>query len=308
MLEGDAQIKDLLAISYYDSKLCYFLSTVINKINWVTCGKGVYSKFLKRKVTKQFLRPNFVNIYNFDMNSVDRADHLRKNYCFGEDLRQRKWWFSIFLWGLDVSMVNAYLLYKSWMEMHKLSPMSHYRFRERIAEAWMDLDNYWKERYPKRRKLVSQASVCLSGKSIKQLSTGSISSLSRQTRSTAASAAITPRKNCRQLSQTALDSGRFASRLLHSGDCTHLPTPVHSKHSECQLHKWASKRTRKQVMTCSDCDITLCVQYYKPFHTVLNLNCIKADIENDQDITVKSYPLSSHPNTIGVDMKNIRRI
>ena len=206
-------------------------------------------------------------------------------------------------------MVNAYLLYKSWMEMHKLSPMSHYRFRERIAEAWMDSGNYWKDRYPKRRKLVSQASsVSLSGKSINQLSTGSISSLSRQTRSTAASAAITPRKTCRQLSQTALDSGRVASRLLPSGDCTHLPTPVHSKHSECQLHKWASKRTRKQVMTCSDCDVTLCVQCYKPFHTVLNLNCTKADIKNDQDVTVKSHPLSSHPNTIGVDMKYIRRI
>ena len=123
VLEGDAQTKDLLAISYYDSKPCYFLSTVINKVNWVTC---------------------------------------------------RKWWFSIFLWGLDVSMVNAYLLYKSWMEMHKSSPISHYRFRERIAEAWMDSDNYWKERYPKRRKLVSQALVCLSGKSINQLSTGSI--------------------------------------------------------------------------------------------------------------------------------------
>ena len=82
-------------------------------------------------MTVSFSRPNFVNIYNFDMNSVDRADHLRKNYSMGEGLRQRKWWFSIFLWGLDVAMVNAYLVYKSWMEMHKMTPKSHYRFRER---------------------------------------------------------------------------------------------------------------------------------------------------------------------------------
>ena len=87
------------------------------------------------------------------MNSVDRADHLRKNYYLGEGLRQRKWWFSIFLWRIDVAMVNSYLVYKSWMEMHKLTPIEHYRFRESIAQAWMDSDNYWKDKYPKRRRL-----------------------------------------------------------------------------------------------------------------------------------------------------------
>ena len=88
-LEGDTKIKDLLAISFDDSKPYYFLSTVINEVNWITCGKEVYRKLMKCKVTKQFLRPNFVDIYNYDMNSVDKADHLRKNYCLGEGLRQR---------------------------------------------------------------------------------------------------------------------------------------------------------------------------------------------------------------------------
>ena len=52
--------------------------------------KKVFSKVLKEKVTKNFLRPNFVNCYNYDMNSVDRADQLRKNYELGVNLRQRK--------------------------------------------------------------------------------------------------------------------------------------------------------------------------------------------------------------------------
>ena len=183
-----------------------------------------------------------------------------------------------------------------------MTPIEHYRFRESIAQAWMDSDNYWKDRYPKRRRL---ASVGLPGKGKDQLTTGSISSLSRQTRSTTTS---TPRKSCRQLNQTALDNGRFASRLLHSGDCTHLPTPVHSKYSECQLHKWANKRTRKQVMSCSDCDITLCVQCYKPFHTVLNLNCIKADIENDQEINLDTYSVASYRHHVDIDMVDVRRV
>ena len=92
------------------------------------------------------------------------------------------------------------------------------------------------------------------------------------------------------------------------GDCTHLPTPVHSKHSECQLHKWANKRTRKQVMTCSYCDITLCVQCYKSFHTVLNLNCIKADIENDQEININTYPSVSHRYHVDIHMVEVCRV
>ena len=115
------------------------------------------------------------------MNSMDRADHLRKDYSMREGLRQRKWWFSIFLWGLDVAMLNAYLVYKSWMEMHKMTPKSHYRFRESVVEAWMDSENFWKDRYPKRSR---RTPVGLSGKSKDQLTAGSISSLSRQTRST----------------------------------------------------------------------------------------------------------------------------
>ena len=60
-----------------------------------------------------FLRPNFVDKYNQDLNSVDRADQLRTIYNVRKGLRQRRWWWSIYLLGLDVAIVNAYLLYKS---------------------------------------------------------------------------------------------------------------------------------------------------------------------------------------------------
>ena len=44
VLEGDSKVKDLLAISYYDSKPCYFLSTVIDKVSWDTCGKNALAR------------------------------------------------------------------------------------------------------------------------------------------------------------------------------------------------------------------------------------------------------------------------
>ena len=91
MLEGDKQIDNLVAISFYDSKPVYFLSTVVPEIKWDVCGKKIFSKRLKEKVTKKFFRPKFVNVYNYDMNSVDQTDHLRKNYALGQNLRHRKW-------------------------------------------------------------------------------------------------------------------------------------------------------------------------------------------------------------------------
>ena len=49
VLEGDTKVNDLVAISYYDSKPCYFLSTVIDEVSWVTCGKQIYSKLMKKR-------------------------------------------------------------------------------------------------------------------------------------------------------------------------------------------------------------------------------------------------------------------
>ena len=113
VLENDTTIKDLVAISFYDSKPVYFLSTVIPEVKWTAVSKHIFSKTLQRKISLPFLRPNFFNKYNFDMKSVNRADHLRTNYKVGKGIKQQTWWWSIFLWGLDVAIVNSYLLYKS---------------------------------------------------------------------------------------------------------------------------------------------------------------------------------------------------
>ena len=51
VLEGDEQVQDLVAISYYDSKPVYFLSTVLPEIKWETVGKKVFIRSLKEKVT-----------------------------------------------------------------------------------------------------------------------------------------------------------------------------------------------------------------------------------------------------------------
>ena len=36
ILEDDDDIQELIAVSYYDSKSVYFLSTVVDEVKWIT--------------------------------------------------------------------------------------------------------------------------------------------------------------------------------------------------------------------------------------------------------------------------------
>ena len=109
MLEGDNTIEDLIVISFYDSVPVYFLSSVVTTIDWATVMKQAFSKKLKKNMKMRLLSPDFINNYNLGMNSVGRADFLRKNYQICIKLRKRKWWWSILFWAFIVDMVNAYL-------------------------------------------------------------------------------------------------------------------------------------------------------------------------------------------------------
>ena len=71
------------------------------------------------------------------MNSVDLADQLCGVYRpDGLWMRQRKWWWSIFLWGMGQSIVNAYLIYNRVCVQANKQPMSHLDFHVAVATAW----------------------------------------------------------------------------------------------------------------------------------------------------------------------------
>ena len=93
-------------------------------------------------------------------------------------------------------------------------------------------------------------------------------------------------RTCKNLNKNSLVDGSFDKRLDLSDDYTHLPAPTMSKYSECQCHKWADKRTRKQIAYCVDCNICLCIKYYKIFHTVLDLQHVKNDFDIDNKYCV----------------------
>ena len=66
-----------------------------------------------------FLRLNFIDNYNNNMNSTDIADQLRGSYRPDRWMRQRKWWWAFFIWGVGVAAVNAFKMYDSMYEEEK---------------------------------------------------------------------------------------------------------------------------------------------------------------------------------------------
>ena len=44
VLNGDPDIKQMIAISYYDSKPIYFLSTVVRNVEWIEPTRKCFNK------------------------------------------------------------------------------------------------------------------------------------------------------------------------------------------------------------------------------------------------------------------------
>lgn len=74
--------------------------------------------------------PTIVNDYNNNMGGVDHADQLRSTY--GLNRRSKKWWHKIFFGLLDITFVNAYVVYCNQFE--KISLLE---FRRAIAMGLM---------------------------------------------------------------------------------------------------------------------------------------------------------------------------
>ena len=66
VLEGDSEIPDLVAVSYYDQKPVHFLSTICESIKWIQCEKPVYCVEMDQVEKLKFLCLNINNDYNHE--------------------------------------------------------------------------------------------------------------------------------------------------------------------------------------------------------------------------------------------------
>jgi hypothetical protein len=211
------------------------ISHSCENVSWTPVTKKVWSSNLKKLVDYSFLRWNLSDDYNFDRNASNIADQLRLVYCIMQFQRNNKWWWALFLWGYEVSLVNAYVAMKQYCEL-KGVPVKwmHHNLNEAIAYAHIDPNEYW-PRAKSPPKIVDLNVTVAKGRSHKM-----------------DSLALSPTR------------GRLRGRL--NGSATHMPVlPDAMKGTTvCQLHQWAYKEfnpgdTRKspkpaglhsQVMHC----------------------------------------------------------
>ena len=133
-------IDNVLAISLYDNKPFYYLSTIDSIIEELMIKSyKLWDPQTGANVFKEIFRLNVIDFYNKVMNMVDRADQLRNQYRIDHTWwRNNKWWWSIFIWLLGVVTVNSYVIYKRICGQHEVTPMSHFEFRMSIALDLME--------------------------------------------------------------------------------------------------------------------------------------------------------------------------
>jgi len=83
---------DILAVSTYDTKSVHILSTVAESVEWITKERKVCDANKNKKSLIKFLRLNFIEDYNMNMNSTNIADQLRGVYQMDHWMRHRKCW------------------------------------------------------------------------------------------------------------------------------------------------------------------------------------------------------------------------
>ena len=88
----------------------------------------VTSRATGRTATK----PIVIDNYNQSMNGVDLADQYTVYYSFIR--KSLKWWRKVCFWLLEVSTVNAYILYKC-----SNSTLTHLQFRRSVIESLAQL-------------------------------------------------------------------------------------------------------------------------------------------------------------------------
>jgi hypothetical protein len=266
VLEGDPECPNVVAFSVYDTKPVHFLSTCVQYLRWIEKGKKVYDPSEGRSIMMHFLRPKIIDDYNTRMNGVDIADQLRNQYRVDRWMRKRKWWWSIWWWGIQVLLVNSYLLYKTahlivWKKDPK-TLLSHYEFRYAIVMAWFG---------------------------VLQKTDGSSSSSSKRRWDDISS--ITPNsaasftKRAKHVNNNSLDpvTGSLRDRL---GTNFHYIVPSHSKDGVCSLCRWAhstnqndrKERVRgKSIGLCDKCGVNLCIKCFKIFHTIGNVEKLRSE-------------------------------
>jgi hypothetical protein len=261
VLKGDSRSSNLVVASCYDQKPFYMISHSCESVTWTICEKKVYSSTLRATVPFKFLRWNLSDDYNFEMNDNDIADQLRLVYRLMRFQRNNKWWWALFLWAYEVSMVNSYVAMKRYCEL-KGVPMkwTHHDWHEAIGYAHLDPQEEWLQRKSPGKTPTTN-----------------------DDRGAAATSEVKRRNSRIDTAALSPVRGRMNTRLDHT-NFQHVPIPTAGR-GVCQLHRWAANMAggdkeknkkpagsrKNNVAFCEACQVNICIPCWKLYHFELDL-------------------------------------
>lgn len=123
----------LMALKWKDNKPVYFLSNFHSPQNI-----EVISRKQKDGSRKDFNCVKLVNDYNKHMGYVDKMDMYKS--CYELDRKSKKWWQRIFWHFLDLTVVNAFLIFKERSPPGCSSTLSPKEFRLSVSNGLIGAD------------------------------------------------------------------------------------------------------------------------------------------------------------------------
>ena len=128
------------------------MSTFANQVTWTKKFMNVFCDNLRRKVKVPFYRLSLADEYNNKMGNVDLGDQLRNYYRFDHFILKIKWWWSFWMWAVEVCLTNSYVLYNTYCKLHKISlKYTHYEWVYQIGKVWLHPEEYF-DSIPSRAK------------------------------------------------------------------------------------------------------------------------------------------------------------
>ena len=136
MKRGEAkflQCKEITAVRWFDKRDVFALSSLHgNEMVAVTC----------RGNSEPVNKPKLIADYNVNMSGVDRCDQLLVYYALNR--KTTKWWKRLFFRLLDMSVINAMILYVNIFPEKGKERQCHKKFRMELAHQLVQplLDSY----------------------------------------------------------------------------------------------------------------------------------------------------------------------
>ena len=161
------------------------------------------------------------------------------------------------MWGVQLLLVNAYVLYRTahlymWKKKKK-SIMSHYEFRRQIALTWL---------------LSGSDPSCQGTKRARTVSANDSECASSYSKS-------------KKVSDASLDPNN-GSHCIRLDDDQHFPVIPTSKRPCCSLCRWVEQekdiKNRSGIVVCDKCQVSLCIDCFKPFHTVSSVSKLRSEV------------------------------